>query len=96
MSAQQARERKKAYLGDLEVKAKDQNLQIEQMEEKINTLTNENNMLRQVTIATALLCFALFASRRRYRVIIAEVLCPSLTANPMRSHPHAPDVFTKP
>lgn len=48
VSAQQARERKKAYLSDLEVRAKDQTLRIEQMEEKINTLTNENAMLRQL------------------------------------------------
>lgn len=48
VSAQQARERKKAYLGDLEVKSREQVRKIEQMEEKLNTLTKENAMLRQL------------------------------------------------
>ncbi|CAM6092900.1 unnamed protein product [Calypogeia fissa] len=48
VSAQQARERKKAYLSDLEVKAKEQTRRIEELEEKVNTLSNENSMLRQL------------------------------------------------
>ena len=48
MSAQQARERKKAYLTDLEVKVKDLEKKNSEMEERLSTLQNENQMLRQV------------------------------------------------
>ncbi|KAL6628958.1 hypothetical protein ACP70R_028723 [Stipagrostis hirtigluma subsp. patula] len=48
VSAQQARERKKAYLTDLEVKVKDLEKKNSEMEEKLSTLQNENQMLRQI------------------------------------------------
>ncbi|KAG6485698.1 hypothetical protein ZIOFF_054262 [Zingiber officinale] len=48
VSAQQARERKKAYLNDLEVKVKDLEARNSELEERMSTLQNENNMLRQV------------------------------------------------
>ncbi|TVU32984.1 hypothetical protein EJB05_24752, partial [Eragrostis curvula] len=48
VSAQQARERKKAYLTDLEVKVKDLEKKNSEMEEKFSTLQNENQMLRQI------------------------------------------------
>ncbi|XP_042429286.1 transcription factor HY5-like isoform X3 [Zingiber officinale] len=47
VSAQQARERKKAYLNDLEVKVKDLEARNSELEERMSTLQNENNMLRQ-------------------------------------------------
>ncbi|CAL5059633.1 unnamed protein product [Urochloa decumbens] len=51
VSAQQARERKKAYLTDLEVKVKDLEKKNSEMEERLSTLQNENQMLRQVDFA---------------------------------------------
>jgi predicted nuclease with TOPRIM domain len=55
VSAQQARERKKAYLTDLEVKVKDLEKKNSEMEERLSTLQNENQMLRQVHFALVLL-----------------------------------------
>jgi proteasome assembly chaperone (PAC2) family protein len=55
VSAQQARERKKAYLTDLEVKVKDLEKKNSEMEERLSTLQNENQMLRQVHFASVLL-----------------------------------------
>ncbi|OAY34699.1 transcription factor HY5-like isoform X2 [Manihot esculenta] len=52
VSAQQARERKKVYVNELESRAKelqDSNLKLE---EKISTLINENAMLRKVLLNT--------------------------------------------
>ena len=54
MSAQQARERKKAYLTDLEVKVKNLEKKNSEMEEKLSTLQNENQMLRQVHFALSM------------------------------------------
>ena len=48
VSAQQARERKKTYLNDLEAKVKDLEAKNSELEERMSTLQNENNMLRQV------------------------------------------------
>ncbi|KAJ8477202.1 hypothetical protein OPV22_020929 [Ensete ventricosum] len=48
VSAQQARERKKAYLHDLEAKAKDLDAKNTELEERLSTLQKENNMLRQI------------------------------------------------
>ncbi|XP_072984718.1 transcription factor HY5 isoform X1 [Typha latifolia] len=48
VSAQQARERKKAYLTDLEARAKDLERNNSELEEKLSALQNENQMLRQV------------------------------------------------
>jgi hypothetical protein len=48
VSAQQARERKKAYLTDLEVKVKHLEKKNSELEERLSTLQNENQMLRQV------------------------------------------------
>lgn len=50
VSAQQARERKKAYLTELEAKAKDLELRNAELEQRVSTLQNENNTLRQVRI----------------------------------------------
>ncbi|XP_043723252.1 transcription factor HY5-like [Telopea speciosissima] len=52
VSAQQARERKKIYVNDLESKAKELQDMNSEMEEKISTLTNENAMLRKVLMNT--------------------------------------------
>lgn len=57
MSAQQARERKKAYLGELEAKVKDLENRNSELEERLSTLQNENNMLRQVRINFCLFQF---------------------------------------
>ena len=50
VSAQQARERKKVYMNDLESRAKELQEMNFKLEEKISTLTNENTMLRKVFI----------------------------------------------
>jgi transcription factor HY5 len=52
VSAQQARERKKAYMTELEVKAKDLELRNAELEQKVSTLQNENNTLRQVNASS--------------------------------------------
>ncbi len=49
MSAQQARERKKAYLSDLEVRSKELEQRNAELEERVSTLQRENEMLRQVS-----------------------------------------------
>ncbi|WVZ77425.1 hypothetical protein U9M48_025290 [Paspalum notatum var. saurae] len=54
VSAQQARERKKAYLTDLEVKVKELEKKNSEMEERLSTLQNENQMLRQILKNTTL------------------------------------------
>ncbi|PWA35981.1 transcription factor HY5 [Artemisia annua] len=48
VSAQQARERKKAYLSELEVRVKDLEKKNSELEERLSTLQNENQMLRHI------------------------------------------------
>ncbi|XP_074563638.1 transcription factor HY5-like [Curcuma longa] len=48
VSAQQARERKKAYLSELEAKVKELESRNSELEERLSTLQNENTMLRQI------------------------------------------------
>ncbi|KAG5042727.1 hypothetical protein AAZX31_03G074200 [Glycine max] len=48
VSAQQARERKKVYVNDLESRAKEMQDKNAILEERISTLINENTMLRKV------------------------------------------------
>ncbi|KAK3032391.1 hypothetical protein RJ639_036408 [Escallonia herrerae] len=48
VSAQQARERKKAYLSELEVRVKDLEKKNSELEERLSTLLNENQMLRHI------------------------------------------------
>ncbi|CAM8910062.1 hypothetical protein QQ045_033114 [Rhodiola kirilowii] len=48
VSAQQARERKKVYLSELEVRVKDMETKNSELEERLSTLQNENQMLRQI------------------------------------------------
>ncbi|XVE98590.1 hypothetical protein REPUB_Repub03eG0119100 [Reevesia pubescens] len=48
VSAQQARERKKAYLNELETRVKDLEKKNSELEERLSTLQNENQMLRQI------------------------------------------------
>ncbi|XP_020591921.1 LOW QUALITY PROTEIN: transcription factor HY5-like [Phalaenopsis equestris] len=48
VSAQQARERKKAYLSDLEEKVKELERKNMELEERLSTVQNENQMLRQI------------------------------------------------
>ncbi|KAL3838598.1 hypothetical protein ACJIZ3_023189 [Penstemon smallii] len=48
VSAQQARERKKAYMTDLEVRVKELETNNAELEERLSTLQNENQMLRQI------------------------------------------------
>ena len=48
VSAQQARERKKVYVNDLESRAQELQDRNSKLEEKISTLVNENTMLRKV------------------------------------------------
>jgi len=49
VSAQQARERKKVYVNDLEARGKELQDKNAILEERISTLINENTMLRKVT-----------------------------------------------
>ncbi|XP_010541629.1 PREDICTED: transcription factor HY5 [Tarenaya hassleriana] len=48
VSAQQARERKKAYLNELESRVKDLENKNSELEERLSTLQNENQMLRHI------------------------------------------------
>nr|QEH62726.1 transcription factor HY5 [Salix matsudana] len=48
VSAQQARERKKVYLTELETRVKDLEKKNSELEEKLSTLQNENQMLRHI------------------------------------------------
>lgn len=48
VSAQQARERKKSYVSTIEEKVQDQDTQLAQMRQRVQTLERENGMLRQV------------------------------------------------
>nr|QEM23328.1 transcription factor HY5 [Colobanthus quitensis] len=48
VSAQQARERKKAYLSDLETRVKNLEKRNSELEERLSTLQNENQMLRHI------------------------------------------------
>ncbi|CAL1375078.1 unnamed protein product [Linum trigynum] len=48
VSAQQARERKKAYLSELETRVKDLEKKNSELEERLSTLQNENQMLRHI------------------------------------------------
>ncbi|XP_054783324.1 transcription factor HY5-like isoform X2 [Prosopis cineraria] len=52
VSAQQARERKKVYVNELEGRAKELQDQNSKLEERISTLINENTMLRKVLMNT--------------------------------------------
>ncbi|XP_076951549.1 transcription factor HY5-like [Bidens hawaiensis] len=48
VSAQQARERKKAYLSELEARVKELEKKNSELEERMSTLQNENQMLRHI------------------------------------------------
>uniref|UniRef100_A0A7N0T9M0 Transcription factor HY5 n=1 Tax=Kalanchoe fedtschenkoi TaxID=63787 RepID=A0A7N0T9M0_KALFE len=48
VSAQQARERKKVYLTELELRVKASEKKNSELEERLSTLQNENQMLRQI------------------------------------------------
>lgn len=48
VSAQQARERKKSYVSTIEEKVQDQDTQLAQVRQRVQTLERENGMLRQV------------------------------------------------
>ncbi|KAG8375777.1 hypothetical protein BUALT_Bualt10G0135600 [Buddleja alternifolia] len=48
VSAQQARERKKAYVIDLEARVKELETKNAELDERLSTLQNENQMLRQI------------------------------------------------
>ncbi|KAK2644375.1 hypothetical protein Ddye_019570 [Dipteronia dyeriana] len=52
VSAQQARERKKVYVNELESRAKELQDLNSKLEETISTLNNENTMLRKVLLST--------------------------------------------
>ncbi|XP_024381386.1 uncharacterized protein [Physcomitrium patens] len=54
VSAQQARERKKAYLSELEIRSKELEHRNAELEERVSTLQRENQMLRQIVKTTAL------------------------------------------
>ncbi|KAK4401263.1 Transcription factor HY5 [Sesamum angolense] len=61
VSAQQARERKKAYLIDLEARVKELETKNAELEERLSTLQNENQMLRQEDFEVKLFLFARLA-----------------------------------
>ncbi|XP_009146000.1 transcription factor HY5-like isoform X2 [Brassica rapa] len=52
VSAQEARERKKVYVSDMESRANELQNNNDELEEKISTLMNENTMLRKMLINT--------------------------------------------
>lgn len=54
VSAQQARERKKVYMSDLEVRSQELERRNAELEEKLSTLQRENFMLRQIVKNTAM------------------------------------------
>eukprot|EP00246_Nothoceros_aenigmaticus_P009344 TRINITY_DN2478_c0_g1_i1.p1 TRINITY_DN2478_c0_g1~~TRINITY_DN2478_c0_g1_i1.p1 ORF type:complete len:172 (+),score=28.92 TRINITY_DN2478_c0_g1_i1:459-974(+) len=54
VSAQQARERKKAYLSELEEKYKEMEQRNAELEERVSTLQGENMMLRQIVKNTTM------------------------------------------
>lgn len=54
VSAQQARERKKAYLSDLEARTKELEQKNAELDEKVSTLQQENTMLRKIIRSTAI------------------------------------------
>ncbi|KAH7365446.1 hypothetical protein KP509_18G028800 [Ceratopteris richardii] len=54
VSAQQARERKKAYLSDLETRIKELEQRNAELEERVSTLQQENSMLRKIIKNTAI------------------------------------------
>lgn len=54
VSAQQARERKKAYVTDLEARMKEIEQRNAELEEKVSTLQQENSMLRKIIRSTAI------------------------------------------
>lgn len=54
VSAQQARERKKAYVSDLETRTKELEERNAELEEKISTLQQENSMLRKIIKNTSI------------------------------------------
>lgn len=58
VSAQQARERKKAYLLELEVRVKELEKKNSEVEERLSTLQNENQMLRHVRFLFSLPFFS--------------------------------------
>lgn len=60
MSAQQARERKKVYVNELESRANELQDRNSKLEEKISTLFNENTMLRKVRFPSLLSLSAAF------------------------------------
>lgn len=57
VSAQQARERKKAYLSELEIRSKELEHRNAELEERVSTLQRENQMLRQARISDYTLLF---------------------------------------
>ena len=65
VSAQQARERKKSYVQNLEQKARDQEQSLTEMEQRIIKLERENVMLRSVREARLLWrCVTLLVGQR--------------------------------
>ncbi|KAL3844299.1 hypothetical protein ACJIZ3_001702 [Penstemon smallii] len=59
VSAQQARERKKAYMSDLEGRVKELETKNAELQERLSTLQNENQMLRQVLTRYPSVCITI-------------------------------------
>lgn len=76
VSAQQARERKKAYLLELEVRVKELEKKNSEVEERLSTLQNENQMLRHVRLPPIPSLFIVFFSSQMY-LIESLLLCRS-------------------
>jgi transcription factor HY5 len=78
VSAQQARERKKAYLTELETRFKDLEKKNSELEEKLSTLQNENQMLRHVCFHSPILasffsCYNISSLPRGYDIVISKL-----------------------
>ncbi|KAK0606600.1 hypothetical protein LWI29_001341 [Acer saccharum] len=79
VSAQQARERKKVYVNELESRAKELQDLNSKLEETISTLTNENTMLRKIVAGIVTRVGAINSLNvSTIKVPVANILCNSL------------------
>ena len=85
VSAQQARERKKVYLTDLEVRGQTLDQRNAELEEKVSTLQRENFMLRQVSMPP------LWLHRLRRPVMLGVGFSGHCYSSPRESMPHLVD-----
>ncbi|XP_019703612.1 uncharacterized protein [Elaeis guineensis] len=93
VSAQQARERKKVYVNDLESRAKELHDKNLKLEEKISTLINENTMLRKVLMNTRPKVDEVMIPMKFWKSIITNLQCEAFL--PLTWHPNVADAVRK-